>query len=817
MAIVQISKIQQRSGNLVDLPQLDEAEFGWASDSKRLFIGKTTPNENIEVLTGYSEISFSQIDGSVGNLNINPLTVEDGQVLTYDGSNWVNRGGTSGGLINLGNVSNVKISGGAIGYVLETDGLGNLAWTPKSTIIAYIENVTQASPGVVTTTQDNFFTESAEITITDAPGMTQLNGGTFYVDILTSNTFALYSDPGLTIPVDTQSSNSFSAYAYTSVSATTVSTNVITVGNSALVALNDPIRFLGDVANTNLENNVTYYVKTKPSGTEITVSNQLLANGSAGNTLSLLTRTGLSANLYVEGGRAVSAVGGAGTSAAQGSNTTIQFNNNNILDGDADFTFDFGASPKLMSLNGNANVGNLNSNGVVTATRFISNVATGTTPIQVNSTTRVSNLNVAYSNVTDFVNITTASTGTFYPVLTNALTGNVAEFANSALAFNALTGNLSTTLLNVTANANIGNTLGVAGVATFAANANVTGNLNVTANANVTGRLNISNVATFSANANVTGNLNVTANANIGTNLHLTGTAFVGANANVTGNLNVTANANVTGGLNVTNIATFSANANVSGNLNVTGNIFGANLYQNGTRVFKYTASNTAPTSPVAGDQWYYIADDILYSYINDGTTSQWVDIFDPSFPPSDTAATANTIAQRDLNASLTANLFYGTGMRNTGANATGNIGSSSGYFNTVFAQATSALYADLAEKFETDQVYPVGTVIVIGGEKEATQSTVEHDTKVIGVISDKPSYLMNAGSLGQPIALTGRVPCRVTGKVRRGDILVTSDVPGVAAVLDPVKHRHGCTFAKALSEWSGEGEGIIEVIVGRM
>ena len=51
MAIVQISKIQQRSGNLVDLPQLDDAEFGWANDEKRLFIGKTTPNENIEVLT----------------------------------------------------------------------------------------------------------------------------------------------------------------------------------------------------------------------------------------------------------------------------------------------------------------------------------------------------------------------------------------------------------------------------------------------------------------------------------------------------------------------------------------------------------------------------------------------------------------------------------------------------------------------------------------------------------------------------------------------------------------------------------------------
>ena len=73
MAIVQISKIQQRSGNLVDLPQLDEAEFGWAVNDRRLFIGRGADYdpENIEVLTSYSNISFSQIVGSDGgNFNI---------------------------------------------------------------------------------------------------------------------------------------------------------------------------------------------------------------------------------------------------------------------------------------------------------------------------------------------------------------------------------------------------------------------------------------------------------------------------------------------------------------------------------------------------------------------------------------------------------------------------------------------------------------------------------------------------------------------------------------------------------------------------
>ena len=203
MAIIQISKIQQRTGNLVDLPQLDEAQFGWANDAKRLFVGTTTPNpnENVEVLTAYSNINFSQINGSEGNLNISAASA--GEILSYDGNNWVNKGGSAGGEINLGSVANITITGGAIGYVLETDGVGNLSWTPKSTITAYISAVTKANPGVVTTTQDNFFTDGTEVTITNVLGMTQLNGNSYYVNVLTSNTFSLYSDSGLSTPVDT--------------------------------------------------------------------------------------------------------------------------------------------------------------------------------------------------------------------------------------------------------------------------------------------------------------------------------------------------------------------------------------------------------------------------------------------------------------------------------------------------------------------------------------------------------------------------------------------------------------------------------------
>jgi len=364
MSILQIAKIQHGSGNLVDLPQLDEAEFGWASDAKRLFIGKTTPNENVEVLTAYSTISFSQIDGSVGNVNINPTTVENGQPFVFDGENWVNRGGNAGGLITLGTASNVKLDGGALGYVLQTDGLGNLSWTPKAALVSYIENVTKANPAVVTTTEDNYFTDGVKVTITDPQGMSDIAGQSFYANVLTSNTLALYYDDSLTISVD---SSSFNAYSYTSTTATTSSTNRITVGNSTPFSLNAPIRFTGNIsansggATTNISTDTTYYVKSKPTGTTITISYELLANGDAGNTLSLGTATSISANVYQEGGRIITLVGSSGgggvASPAAGVNTCVQFNNNNIFGASADFTFD--SATNILTVNGNIDTNNI--------------------------------------------------------------------------------------------------------------------------------------------------------------------------------------------------------------------------------------------------------------------------------------------------------------------------------------------------------------------------------------------------------------------------------------------------------------------------
>lgn len=171
-------------------------------------------------------------------------------------------------------------------------------------------------------------------------------------------------------------------------------------------------------------------------------------------------------------------------------------------------------------------------------------------------------------------------------------------------------------------------------------------------------------------------------------------------------------------------------------------------------------------------------------------------------------------------------NLTVGTGnitggnIVNAGGNGTGNVGSSGSYFNTVFAKATSAQYADLAENYTTDDNYPIGTLLIIGGPKEVTTSGInDHDTRVIGTISDQPAYIMNSGLSSEyvaTVALTGRVPCRVLGPVARGDCIVASEIPGLGRTLDPDLWQPGCIVGKALSGYDGNDEGLIEIAIGR-
>ena len=135
----------------------------------------------------------------------------------------------------------------------------------------------------------------------------------------------------------------------------------------------------------------------------------------------------------------------------------------------------------------------------------------------------------------------------------------------------------------------------------------------------------------------------------------------------------------------------------------------------------------------------------------------------------------------------------------------------------TFAGKATSAQYADLAENYLADADYDEGTVLIFGGEQEITASTIFNDRRVAGVVSSKPAHLMNSKLEGDhvvAVALQGRVPVKVIGRVQKGDILVTSGKKGYAIVNNDPKV--GTVIGKSLENKTTDGDGVIEVVVGK-
>ena len=149
--------------------------------------------------------------------------------------------------------------------------------------------------------------------------------------------------------------------------------------------------------------------------------------------------------------------------------------------------------------------------------------------------------------------------------------------------------------------------------------------------------------------------------------------------------------------------------------------------------------------------------------------------------------------------------------------NGLGNIGNSTTYFNTVFAKATSAQYADVAERFAADEEYPAGTVVELGGTQEITLSRAELSENVFGVISTRAAYLMNSAAGNDqthpPVAITGRVPVRVVGTVRKGDRLVSAG-NGLARAAQADEITAFNVIGRALHDKLDDNEGSIEAIV---
>jgi hypothetical protein len=308
-------------------------------------------------------------------------------------------------------------------------------------------------------------------------------------------------------------------------------------------------------------------------------------------------------------------------------------------------------------------------------------------------------------------------------------------------------------------------------------------------------------VGTLSA-LNVTGN--ISANTISSTNIvgqllspvqtNITAVGQLGGLA-VTGNVtagNVTANYFTGNGALLTSIQATSVGTLAS--LAVTGNVTAGNVTAGNVTAGNVTAGNVTAGNVSAS---YFTGNGALLTGIQ--------------------ATTVGTLSSLTVSGAITVNSTNNaTAIINGGTNGAGNIGSSAQTFNTVFARATTAQYADLAEKYTSDDQYPPGTVVVFGGAYEVTIATANHDPRVAGVVTSNPAYLMNDSIDGISVALTGKVPCWCEGPINKGDRLVSGDVPGTAKRMNLVNYTPGCIIGKSLENVAESEIKLAQIAVGR-
>lgn len=127
----------------------------------------------------------------------------------------------------------------------------------------------------------------------------------------------------------------------------------------------------------------------------------------------------------------------------------------------------------------------------------------------------------------------------------------------------------------------------------------------------------------------------------------------------------------------------------------------------------------------------------------------------------------------------------------------------------TLDGTATSAQYADLAEMYAADEEIAPGTVVHFVGEGKLAACDIENCRAVAGIVSTDPAYLMNSVQEGVALALAGRVPCKVTGAVAAGDLMVSA---GNGMAMANNEAAMGTVIGKAI-EANESGDGVIEVL----
>jgi filamentous hemagglutinin len=490
-----------------------------------------------------------------------------------------------------------------------------------------------------------------------------------------------------------------------------------------------------------------------------------------------------------------------GNLVVPGANTQVLFNTNGNTDAVAGMTYNKDANTfvvlGIVSAQGNVIGGNITTAGNISATANITGGNFLTAGIM-SSTGNATHGNVLTAGIM-------SSTG-------NATHGNILTAGLISAAANITGGNLATAgQVSATANITGGNVL-TAGL--ISSTGNITGgNVSVGNNINVGGNLTMVGITgtRVSVTANVTGGNILTAGI-VSSTGNITANYFLGNGSQLSGlpptNLIQSGNSNVligsSGGnvsINVSGVSPVvlvtPVDATVYGNLIATGNTTGGNIL---------TAGLISAVSTITSGDSITGA-----NLLTGGLVSSTGNIIGGNILTLGLISSTGNITGGNLSVgtAIIANI-------QTITNGIGNIGNATNTFNTVFARATTAQYADLAEKYLADAEYAPGTVLSFGGSAEVTVSTQDHDTVVAGVVSTDPAYCMNSGLTGNHVvtlALVGRVPCQVQGPVTPGAMMVSAGNGRARAEANPAM---GAVIGKAVQAFNGE-VGTIEIVVGRL
>ena len=657
--------------------------------------------------------------------------------------------------------------------------------------------------------------------------------------------------------------------AFTTITTTgNVTANALTVNTSAVVTTT--LQAKGGLQNTPIGNvtPTTALFTTIGSSGNTTVS-ALTVNNSAtiGSTLSVNGNVIISGNLTVtnvtytnqEFITTTDVIGSNLTSNGLTVNNSVTVGTTLGVTGNVNASYYFGNGSQLTGIAttySNTNVASyLSSNSAITISttaNITSNNHFANSYLYANGVNILTGVTGTYSNtnVASYLSsnsaITILTTGN---VTANNHIGNSYLFANGVSIFTNITATTATTAQYVTgltsanvttalgfvpANSNAASSYGNTNVAAYL-NSGVAGGLQYTPIGNVAGAASTGSFTSITANGNltvaaITSNGTITATtvgaATIGnaSATHVGGSYYASGNyygvlgaatyANAATVTTLSANGNATvNGLTVNTSGVFTTTLQAAGGIQSTpiGNVAGqasTGSFTTITATGNITASAlTINNSATIGTTLGVTGAGIIYGGLQNSALGNVTAI-----PTANITSLTVTTGQAYFNSNVNTNNIMPFG------NANANIGSSALQFNTIFAKATSAQYADLAEYYSSDDIYPGGTVVDFGGSAEVTLSTKDMSTRIAGVISTNPAYLMNSaydgGGKVVALALQGRVPCLVTGNGSKGDMMVSAG-NGVARSED--SPRIGSVLGKSLEDFNfGSSLGVIEISVGR-